>query len=146
MSKHRCEPGLCIVCGIDACKETYKNYDSYRTHVYRKHRDCLVTSNDESELPQSGSSSTDVFLTENSTGPELEVMSVDPIDTSTEIFSKRSSALFLLKTREERRVTQTSLIGIIQDFRGFWRDTLETLKVCCCFFYFSKHVRMCWTL
>lgn len=86
-----------------------------------------------SELPESGSNSDDICfqISEDNEGPGVSTDQID--DTSlqgTEIFSKRSAALFLLKTREERRVTQTSLNGIIQDLRGFWRDALENLKVC----------------
>ena len=43
--------------------------------------------------------------------------------------SKRLAALFLLKTREERKVTQVALDGIVQDFRGIWRDAMERLQV-----------------
>ena len=47
-----------------------------------------------------------------------------------EIFSKKQAALFLLKTHEERKVTQTSLNGIVKDFHGLWQDSMENLKVC----------------
>ena len=42
---------------------------------------------------------------------------------------KRSVALFLLKTREERNVTQTALNGMVQDIQGLWKDAMETMKV-----------------
>ena len=37
--------------------------------------------------------------------------------------------MFLQKTREERRITQVALDGIVQDFRGSWRDAMERLQV-----------------
>ena len=40
-SIHRFDPGLSIRCGIKACPETYTNFESFRSHVYRKHRDIL---------------------------------------------------------------------------------------------------------
>ena len=42
---------------------------------------------------------------------------------------KRLAAFFLLKTREEREVTQVALNGIVQDFRCIWRDAMERLQV-----------------
>ena len=43
--------------------------------------------------------------------------------------SKRLAAFFLLKTRKERKVTQTALNGIVQDLRGLWRDAMGNVKV-----------------
>lgn len=38
---HRYDPGLSIRCGIDYCPQVYSNYESFRSHVYRKHREAL---------------------------------------------------------------------------------------------------------
>ena len=38
---HRFEPGLSIKCGINSCSEKYTNYESFRSHVYRKHEEVL---------------------------------------------------------------------------------------------------------
>ena len=42
---------------------------------------------------------------------------------------QRLAALFLLKTCEERKITQVALNGTVQDFRGIWRDAMERLQV-----------------
>ena len=42
---------------------------------------------------------------------------------------KRLAAMFLMKTLEERRITQVALDGIIQDFRGMWRNAMARLQV-----------------
>ena len=134
MSQHRCDPGLSIVCGIDSCTEVYTKYDSYRTHVYRKHREYVIGSST-STLSETGSSSSNVHIGLHEGGHECE--SDDEVDDriagcdfeSESIFPKRSSALFLLKTREERKVTQTALNGIVQDMRGFWREAMGSLQV-----------------
>jgi hypothetical protein len=42
---------------------------------------------------------------------------------------QRLAALFLLKTREVRKIIQVALNGIVQDFRGIWRDAMERLQV-----------------
>ena len=35
---------------------------------------------------------------------------------------KRSAALFLLKPREEHKVTQTGLNGMVLNMQGVWKD------------------------
>ena len=134
MSGHRYDPNLCIVCGIDSCNELYKNYDSYRSHVYRKHRQILVERSIEGD--SSGSSGSIGTITNLTFQTEDEVtdcfvdQNPEPCANLKEIFSKKQAALFLLKTHEERKVTQTSLNGIVKDFHGLWQDSMENLKVC----------------
>ena len=48
---HRYDPGLRIRCGIKSCPETYTNFESFRSHVYRKHRDELHL-NPRASLPE----------------------------------------------------------------------------------------------
>ena len=43
MGNHCFDAGLCIRCGINSCTEQYRNFESFRSHVYRKHREVLVT-------------------------------------------------------------------------------------------------------
>lgn len=42
MGTHRFDCGLLIRCGINSCAEKYKNFESFRSHVYRKHREALI--------------------------------------------------------------------------------------------------------
>ena len=137
MSDHRCDPGLHIVCGINSCNEMYKNYDSYRTHVYRKHRETLLSIPRQELSIGHGSNSAHSSPTQEEIEEIEEPSAVenptseDPFHTPTSpiLISKRSAALFLLKTREERKVTQTALNGIVQDLSGILKDALEGLKV-----------------
>ena len=100
--------------------------------LYRKHRECLITTcSSEHQVPRCGNTSNTVQFesAEDTTDVATDSVEGSPV-RSEEIFSKRLAAMFLLKTREERRVSQTSLNGIVQDLRGYWRDNLESLKVC----------------
>ncbi len=42
MGIHRFDAGLFIRCGINSCLEEYKNFESFRSHMYRKHREAPV--------------------------------------------------------------------------------------------------------
>ena len=125
MGTHRFDPGLRIRCGINSCIEQYKNFESFRSHVYRKHRDVLVIHSASAEPLTIGSldqqhGEMDGECWEKDVEVELRTCNYD---------LKRSAALFLLKTRQERKVTQTALNGIVQDFQSLWRDAMEKLQV-----------------
>ena len=126
MGNHRYDPGLSIRCGINSCTETYKKFESFRSHVNRKHREALVrtahTMNTDDDAQEDGAS--DEHVEESDADWEK-----DDDDQESSEEQKRLAALFLLKTREERKVTQTALNGIVQDFRGMWRDSMEMLQV-----------------
>ena len=127
MGTHRFDPGLHIRCGIDYCTDHYRNFESYQSHVYRKHREALSVSNPTSTqglvnggMGEDEDGDTGAGEIDRWPGDERETMEPDP---------KRLAALFLLKTREERKITQVALDGIVQDFRSIWRDAMERLQV-----------------
>ncbi len=126
MGNHRYDPGLSIRCGINSCTETYKNFESFRSHVNRKHREALARTSHAQTVNADGDaqehSDSDEHLAQDESDVEWD-------DQESNEEQKRLAALFLLKTREERKVTQTALNGIVQDFRGMWRDSMETLQV-----------------
>ena len=101
-----------------------------RSHVYRKHREALI--NTSNSAPTQAITNgrlgleTDEDLQMDDWGNDLlEHERARSIDAD----PKRLAALFLLKTREERKITQVALNGIVQDFRGIWRDAMERLQV-----------------
>lgn len=119
MGNHRFDPDLHIKCGINSCTEVYKNFESFR---YRKHREVLHSST----MP-SGECSAIIPLNfedqAEDSGSEEEGVDEIPCDL------KRLNAMFILKTYEERRVTQTAITGIIRDIKGLWRENIAYLKV-----------------
>lgn len=48
-------------------------------------------------------------------------------DGDTEL--KHSAAMFLLRTREEYKVTQVALNEIVHGVQGLWKDFIQNLKV-----------------
>lgn len=123
MGTHRYNPGLRILCGINSCTEHYDNFESFRSHVYRKHREALAP------VPHTVASHHHVSEMLDLREIHFPENYVDHETTAGRDEQKKLAALFLLKTREERKVTQVALNGIIQDFRGIWRDGIERLQV-----------------
>lgn len=121
---HRYDPGLVILCGIGRCPQTYKNYESFRSHVYRKHREVLhspPSSNDTGE----NASNFEAESTEEYNLDEFE------LNTNNELAvpdMKKYGAKFLLKTREEYRIPQLTLNKIVSDMKGLWMSSIESIR------------------
>lgn len=115
-----------VRCGLEGCPSTYKSYDSLRQHIYKKHRhilhndECNGRSNDDPSSVQISNpedTSTD--------GDALEPVSL----VAEKQHSSMAAARFILKTRDGRKITQTTLDGILQDTRGFVEDTVKGLEM-----------------
>lgn len=46
---HQNEPKFEFTCGLNSCGNINKTFSSYRSHIYRKHRDLLSLVNEEGE-------------------------------------------------------------------------------------------------
>ena len=137
-SVHRFGATRRIECGIDGCPATYttNTYESFRSHVYRKHRDVLYSQDSQINSQKSGISRghnisidmEDGTFTGMPTTPSSEETAgtSQPVDEHDEI--TLASALFQLKTLEERKVTQTTLNGIIGDVQALWDLTLSKIQ------------------
>ena len=117
---HRFDPGLTIRCGIERCPQTYSNYESFRSHVYRKHRHVLHSTLSTTDASRS-ESSIDISNVDTSN-------SIDNHLTEEVINIKDAGAKFVLKVREEYRIPQTTLNKIINDVKGLWVTALDSIK------------------
>ena len=122
-ASHRYDPGLSIRCGIQSCPETYSKFESFRSHVYHKHRDVLHLDPREDSLPERD-------------GQELSAILEDPVDDS--ICSppntadlqpnlQLSAAMFLIKTKE-CKLTQVSIDKLVTSVRGLWDQAMHDLR------------------
>lgn len=117
---HRYDPGLVIRCGIDRCPQTYSKFESYRSHIYRKHKYLLHSTSSHG----SGHDSTTASVT--------SLDDSDPLTCEMDITSptcvKHLGAKFILKTREEYRISQSTLTKIIGDVKGMWTESHGSIK------------------
>ena len=124
-----------VRCGIDGCPSTRKSYESLRQHIYSKHKDVLKSSDPLVQRPCEAQS--------NSPTPSEELnelsMDNDCLDSNccqssagelptVEYHSCLAAAQFILKTRDGRKITQTTLDGILSDTRGFIEQTVAVLE------------------
>ena len=123
-SNHRYDPGLRIRCGIKSCPETYTNFESFRSHVYCKNRDELHLDPRETSHPENTS---EEFLTnsDHPLGDEICEQSsiVDQVGRL-----QSSAAKFLLKAKEEYKLSQASVDRIVSSMRGLWEQAMDLLR------------------
>ena len=129
-NSHGTDPRLSIMCPVRGCprKEPYGNYESFRSHVYRKHKSILSGG-----LSRVDVSATTTATTENE--PADNTMSVENGDTDpliepedSEFKLQKCAARFLLKTREERRITQVALDGIVHDVTEMFDTAMKQVS------------------
>ena len=109
---HSFSPGFRIDCGLgpNKCPATYTKYSSFRSHVYKKHRE---------ELHHSDSGPEQVGITNANDGPENSLSGLDQDEGRNEIMPldydeqlTRAAALFILKTTEIHKTSQVYSIYI----------------------------------
>lgn len=123
---HAHDPHFFICCGIQGCSRTYSNFFSFKKHLYRKHRASLDMSG-----PFVADSS---FRGSSEHGGSNFVSDVEDVNEErphivSNFQHMKQMALFLLKTREVRKVSQVALDGIIADFTQMHERTVNELKL-----------------
>ena len=128
---HAHDPRFFICCGISECSQTYQNFYSFKKHVYRKHRESLELS---SFVPVEMDLSFPI-VSDDAAGSTDQLEIEDEAATNSVTLTSRlmfehmkKMAVFLLKAREVRKVSQTALDGLLADFTIIIQETSQQLK------------------
>ena len=121
---HRYDPGLSIKCGIKSCPGVFTNFESFRSHVYRKHREELFLPNGDDTRSTEDSQHNGVLTSDN----PGDIDNSQPTILSGGDSLKLNAAKFLLKTKEECKLTQASLDAIVSGVKGLWSQAIDELK------------------
>ena len=124
-SVHAWEPRFKVTCGIDGCMRTYTSYRRYRAHIVNKH--CELISDERVDTEEALDHETHMYGAD-------EMDSVSNDDPVTEVSTERerpklyNKALFLLKLKEERRLSQLAVNGLIGDISTLLEEEILSLK------------------
>ena len=121
-----------MLCGIDSCARTYKNFSSFRNHFIRKHGAIL---NGEQE-PDDLENLHDGEIDEDSVEPNDGYGENDGADDNDEPFNfevevlvnKKSNVLSLLQLKDEGKIPQTVVESVIRNTTQIVDDNVELLK------------------
>ncbi len=132
-TSHAYDPNFFICCGIEGCSRTYSNFYSFKKQVYRKHRCCLsmlgpfVASSSlnttEEDTLESGEDPVEMLDEE-----QLEISDAEESNELSKFQYLKQMAIFLLKTKEVRKVSQVALEGLIADFTSMLQLTISQIK------------------
>lgn len=112
---HNHEANFSITCGLNGCVSSFKKYESFRRHVYRKHQEEVlpqrhtdVSSDDEDGYDSDINYDNDIDL-------PLEVRADIPSTDSLLTNFKDSLCMFILKCQEKNNLPQTVQQDILED-------------------------------
>lgn len=119
---HRNEPNFHVVCGIDSCAKTYKNFLSFRNHLIRTHN---IVTNQKSTRPLKDN--------ENDTIHQFNDVETDPADEEfdlerEEVNLSRANALCLLKFKEKSCVPQTVVNSFVSNATEIVQTSVDLLR------------------
>ena len=144
---HDNDPDFFLTCGIGGCGKTYRKLASYRTHVYRHHKDTISSSFSYQSVDSLSADSVDNVSDPTSVSEALldlprttETSTIDPpcsssqgghreqLELSDINSQQKASALFLLKMKEVFGLSQVALDGIVEESQKVFEHTLEKIR------------------
>lgn len=146
---HREDKNFEVVCGIEGCELKFRAFGAFNSHVYRAHRQALGL-NSKYSIPEPGShdntqpslsrpENVDIDIDRDLSDPghefeyqydeqfseRLSNSFVTQEKEASQHQRAKNSALFLLKLREERRVSQVAIADIIAECRRQCEQTAD---------------------
>lgn len=125
---HQNEPKFEFTCGLNGCGKTFS---SYRSHIYRKHRDLLSLVSEEEEACDDDEHCNSEEHTEDfhDLEEELPNTNVEDIANCREFTTedllpnlKRNLCLFILKLREKHCIAATVQFSIVESLQVIFQE------------------------
>lgn len=121
---HSHQPNFLITCGIGGCLRTFKNIGTLRNHVSARHSEYLYLADFNSQDDDTEDEGEDITDADNS-NPAADDNATPVDDTSLAL--KKYAGLFLLGLKEKQKLTQVSLIKVIEGVTTLFQRQLDTL-------------------
>ena len=134
-SVHGKDPNFNVMCGIDGCREVFRSFAAFNSHIYRHHRVAIglersglgITATNESmdiDLPGSDSPEPDAdpFLT---SGEDYRVADQANTTELSQQERRHSAAMFLLNLKEGHQVSQVAVKDVIAGCRLLFGEMMN---------------------
>lgn len=130
---HSSDPGFFLTCGVSGCANTYTKFTSFRTHVYRHHKELISSSTTTSTIHESAYTSPIPVISDDIPDTDLRTTMPSHVDISVDddplISQQKVSGLFLLKMRETFSVSQAAIDGIVVESESVFEHVVSKLQV-----------------
>ncbi|XP_028416938.1 uncharacterized protein LOC114541149 [Dendronephthya gigantea] len=122
---HRHDPDFFVTCKVGGCTASYKKFEGYKSHLRRFHKDI-----DQIPINKEGDVDDVVNGEEDIQDDQCRMMIDDHEETIGyhHVDLKRQNALFLLKTKEMYRLTQTATDALVSCTTSIVKNSIEQLK------------------
>lgn len=133
---HAKDTNFNIMCGVSGCREVFRAFSAFNSHVYRHHRDAIgVATIQDSTLGHSSSSAAPVQH-----GSDYEIESDSPVMPSVSATTavtcdihvvsdvRKKAAKFLLSLRDGRQISQAALTDVITGCKDLCQHTIMAIK------------------
>ena len=122
-----------VICGLDGCMSTPKSFQALRRHIYRYHKNLLsIRSNTAAsiggETATNNNDDTDLLVNDRLDGNSLDEEDFQHQLVMENDTTKLVGAHFILKTRDGKKLTQTTTNEIICDTVTAISNVSETLQ------------------
>ncbi len=120
---HAREPGFRVQCGIQGCPRSFKNFGTFRNHVYAIHGASLALETEtNAEEPETSDHE------HNDEGDGIQDERAVEADIVTEEAVRRAAALLILKIREGHRIPQSVMDEIVADVSSLYHLALSAIR------------------
>ena len=137
---HSKDPAVNIMCGVEGCREVFRAFSAFSSHVYRHHR-AAIGVNPSTVDEDSNSSATDMGDIEFGAGASSEPSgaidisecngNTDPMTVAVRRTSEsqmKTAAKFLLSLREGRQISQVAISDVVCGCKELCQLTSEAIK------------------
>ena len=144
---HSKDTAFSMMCGVDGCREVFRAFSAFNSHIYRHHRQAIgVSSNEDESTTQEEfcNESGSVLNSHEDTG-EIEVPGIvnsgvlqssggisETAPGATEekawVSQREAAAKFVLALREGRQISQAAVADVMCGCKELCQQTSEALK------------------
>ena len=155
---HSHDPRFNVTCGVDGCTRTFRSFSALYSHIYRQHKSSGIIQSERIDPRSSSTEPFEALsLHRAHVDPPTEALNLDDLDGKSEPCSdfinhqiydylidvtqadmeyllgnreqvQRNSALFLIKLKEQRRVSQVTIDDIVSGLEGLLQQTVSRAK------------------
>ena len=130
---HSNSPDFNLPCGIDNCQVTFTNFHAFKRHIRKKHRSHLNDTETDGDGDAGSLGDQQYADAHCNAGDEasLECSSTTNSEAdhlTTDLDRERAIALWILKLKEGRKLTQSVTEEILQDVTEFCCEMISDLK------------------
>ena len=132
---HAKDPAFSIMCGVSGCREVFRAFSAFSSHIYRHHRKAIGvaqpdSSPDRTESPAFPICSASDYEFETEAAAECDFpagnTTISKSGDSGDV--KDKAAKFLLGLREGRQISQAAITDVISGCKSLCQHTIMTIK------------------